>query len=146
MNNILKILLVDDSDDDTIIIKEAFSESSRLEIIKTVEDGSQAMRFLRKEGAYHDALSPEIVLLDINMPVKNGFETLQEIKKDPNLKHLPIIMLTTSKREEDILRSYEYGANSYILKPVELSEFFETVKNFEKYWTIVSKIQNRGKR
>jgi CheY-like chemotaxis protein len=134
------VLLVDDNDDDVFMVREAFSDICLLNIIHHVEDGVKALEYLRKEGEFQKMKAPDIILLDINMPRKNGFEVLEEIKNDPSLRHIPTVILTTSKRDEDIVRSYGSGASSYIRKPVDFEKFIEVMKHFEIYWTFVSKI------
>ena len=140
----VEILLVEDNEDDMIIIQEVFADMELTAIISTVRDGEEALAYLRREGKYKVARVPDVVLLDINMPKKNGFEVLEEMKKDPRLQSLPVIMLTTSHREEDVVRSYEKGACSYIQKPVDLDRFKKLIKQFEHYWTGVSRIPNSG--
>ena len=136
----IDILVVEDNDDDIVLIQEAFAEGKLVNRISVVRDGEEAMAFLRKEGAYAGAPSPGMVLLDINMPKKNGFEVLADIKADPRLRALPVIMLTVSDREEDIVRSFEQGACSYIRKPVTLTRFIAVVKEFQLYWSLVSRV------
>jgi CheY-like chemotaxis protein len=138
--NSIDILLVEDNDDDVILIQEAFSEGKVINRITSVRDGEEAMAYLRKQGAYAKVPMPGMVLSDINMPKKNGFEMLADIKADPRLRALPVIMLTVSDREEDILRSFEQGACSYIRKPVSLTRFIAVVKQFELYWSLVSQV------
>jgi CheY-like chemotaxis protein len=136
----LAILLVDDNEDDIVIVQETFADAQLAHIMHTVRDGEEALMYLRREGPYKDVPQPGLLLLDINMPKKNGFEVMQELKGDPQLRSLPVIMLTTSDREEDIVLSYAYGAASYIRKPVDLDQFRAVVKQFEIYWTLVSRI------
>jgi CheY-like chemotaxis protein len=136
----LELLLVEDNEDDIVLIQEAFADARLLNVLNTVRDGEEALAYLRREGRYKATLRPGLVLLDINMPKKNGFEVLESMKADPHLRTLPVIMLTMSDREEDIIRSYTDGACSYIRKPVELSQFNQVVKQFELYWTLVSRI------
>lgn len=143
-NQQVEILLVEDNEDDRVIIQEVFADMELTAIINTVRDGEEALAYLRREGKYKVARVPDVVLLDINMPKKNGFEVLEEMKKDPRLQSLPVIMLTTSHREEDVVRSYTNGACSYIQKPVDLDRFKQLIKQFEHYWTGVSRIPNSG--
>lgn len=137
-NQQVEILLVEDNEDDIVIIQEVFADMKLASIVNTVRDGEEALTYLRRKGKHKVARMPDIVLLDINMPKKNGFEVLEEIKKNPRLQSLPVIMLTTSHREEDIVRSYEKGACSYIHKLVDLDQFKQLIKQFEHYWTGVS--------
>lgn len=139
----VEILLVEDNEDDIVIIQEAFGESQTLNVINTVSDGEEALTYLRREGRYKGFSLPSLVLLDINMPKKNGFEVIEAVKADPQLRSIPIIMLTMSEREEDIKRSYANGACSYIRKPVDLDQFQSVIKLFELYWTIISHLPAR---
>lgn len=132
----IKILLVDDNDDDVFMIKSLFEDVHLLNILDCVEDGEKAIEYLNRE----ELETPGLILLDVNMPIKGGLEVLKEIKQNEKLKHIPVIMLTTSNREEDIMQSYESGASSYIRKPVDFSYFAKVIKGFEVYWTLVSKL------
>ena len=136
----VEILLVEDNEDDAIIIQEVFADMSLTTLINVVRDGEETLAYLQRQGKYKVVRMPDIVLLDINMPKKNGFEVLEAIKKDPRLQSLPVIMLTTSHREEDIVRSYAKGACSYIHKLVDLDQFKHCIKQFEQYWTGISRI------
>jgi CheY-like chemotaxis protein len=136
----IEILLVEDNEDDIILVEEAFAGARMMNVINNVRDGEAALAYLRQEGPYKNAVRPGLILLDINMPKKNGFEVLEAIKANPQLQPLPVIILTTSEREEDVVRSYVYGACSYIRKPVSLERFIDVVKQFEVYWTLVSRI------
>jgi chemotaxis family two-component system response regulator Rcp1 len=136
----IEILLVEDSPGDARLTREAFKDSKVLNNLHLVKDGVEAMDFLRKEGQHADAIRPDLILLDLNLPKKNGMEVLAEIKADPNLKRIPVIILTVSKAEEDILRSYNLHANCYITKPIELSKFFEAVKGIEDFWLAIVKL------
>ena len=140
--NSIDILVVEDNDDDVVLIQAAFSEGKVINRLVFVPDGEEAMTYLHKQGDYATAPMPGMVLLDINMPKKNGFEVLADIKADPRLRALPVAMLTVSDREEDIVRSFEQGACSYIRKPVSLTRFIAVVKQFELYWSLVSKVPN----
>lgn len=136
----VEILLVEDNEDDIVIVQEAFADAKLVNVINMVRDGEEALTYLRREGPYKVARQPGLILLDINMPKKNGFEVMQAMKADPRLRSLPVVMLTMSEREEDILRSYTGGACSYIRKPVDLNQFHAAIKQFEVYWTMVSRI------
>lgn len=140
MSKSIDILVVEDNEDDVILIREAFAEGKMVNSITVVADGEEAMAYLQHQGRYADATLPGIVLLDINMPKKNGFEVLADIKADQRLRPLPVVMLTVSEREEDVIRSFEGGACSYIRKPVTLTRFVAVVKEFELYWSLVSTI------
>ena len=139
-NQPVEILLVEDNEDDAVIIQEVFSDMRLATLINVVRDGEEALAYLQRNGKYKVVRMPDIVLLDINMPKKNGFEVLEAIKKDPRLHSLPVIMLTTSHREEDIVRSYAKGACSYIHKLVDLDQFKHLILQFEHYWTGISRI------
>jgi CheY-like chemotaxis protein len=139
---LIKILLAEDNDDDIVMIKDAFARSKIINSFDVVKNGEEALGFLRKEGRYAGKDRPGLILLDINMPKKNGFEVLEAIKKDPRFDYIPVIMLTTSEREEDIVKSYKEGACSYITKPVNFSNFTKVIEQFALYWALVSKIPN----
>ena len=140
MSESVELLLVEDNEDDVVLIEEAFVEAKMMNVIFKVRDGEEALAYLRQEGQYKHMRRPGLVLLDINMPKKNGFEVLQDMKADPLLQSLPVVILTTSDREDDIVRSYADGACSYIRKPMTLQQFAQAVKDFELYWTMVSRL------
>ena len=141
-NQPVQILLVEDNEDDVIMTMESFEEVNLTNVVNVVQDGEEAMAYLQRRGKYENVLLPGLVLLDINMPKKNGFEVLQEMKADPTLRHIPVIMLTTSDREEDIVKSYANGACSFIPKPVGFDNFIKVAKQFSLYWALVSRIPN----
>ena len=133
----IKILIADDDSEDSMMIKEAFQEGHLANNISFVEDGEELMDYLQHKGKYSDPSSaplPGLILLDLNMPRKDGREALQEIKADVKLKSIPVVILTTSKAEEDVLRSYNLGVNSFITKPVTFAALCEVVQTIEKYW------------
>ncbi len=134
----VEILLVDDNDDDIVLLEESFRDSKFLNILHVVHDGEEALEYLRREGKYRTARTPGLVLLDINMPKMNGFEVLKSMKSDPLLRTIPVVMLTTSTRDEDIARSYDGGACSFVSKPVSFEKLKEVIKQFTLYWTLVS--------
>ena len=136
----IEVLIVDDSEDDVVLLKEAFSDCPMVEFIGEVEDGEEALRFLRREGAFKNSRRPGLVLMDINMPRKNGFEVLSEMRSDSSLSNVPVVMLTTSKQESDILRAYEGGACSFIAKPVSFDTMKSIARQFALYWTLVADI------
>lgn len=136
----IEILIVDDSEDDVILLKEAFSDCPMVEFVGAVEDGEQALQFLRREGVFGNARRPGLVLMDINMPRKNGFEVLTEMRSDVLLSNVPVVMLTTSKQESDILRAYEGGACSFIAKPVSFDTMKSVARQFALYWTTVADV------
>jgi CheY-like chemotaxis protein len=134
----LDILVVDDNDDDVLLLQESLRDQPAVNLLHAARDGEEAMAFLRREGPYAGAVRPGLVLLDINMPKRNGFEVLQEMKSDPLLRTIPVVMLTTSTRDEDIARSYDGGACSFVSKPVSFEKLKEVIKQFTLYWTLVS--------
>jgi len=142
----LEILLVEDNPGDVRLTREAMKEGKVLDQLNVVMDGVEAMAYLRTEGKYKDATRPDLVLLDLNLPKKNGREVLQEIKEDPDLKRIPVVVLTISKNEQDILRSYDLHANCYIRKPVDLEQFMSVVKAVEDFWFTVVKLPPNGER
>ena len=139
-NQQVEILLVEDNEDDIVIIQEVFADMKLATIVDTVRDGEEALAYLQRKGKYKVARMPTLVLLDINMPRMNGYEVLERMKKKPSLQSLPVIMLTMSQREEDVVRAYASGACSFIYKSVGLDQFRERLKHFEHYWTGVSQV------
>lgn len=134
----MKILLVEDNPADVRFTQEAFREAKVLNTLFVVPDGVEAMEFLRQEGKYANAERPDVILLDLNLPRKNGYEVLEEVKEDPRLKRIPIVILTTSEAEQDVLKTYNLHANCYITKPVGLDQFIDVVQTIENFWfTIV---------
>lgn len=136
----LEILLVEDNEDDILLEQEAIVEAKLINLMYVVRDGEEAMAYLRREGKYQNAQLPGLILLDINMPKKNGFEVLNEIKTDPALMHIPIVMLTTSDSESDIVKSYAKGACSFITKPMDFNKFGEVIQQFALYWALVARV------
>ena len=135
----IEILLVEDSPSDAQLAIEALQAAKIANRLSHVEDGVQAMQFLRREGLYREALRPDLILLDLNLPRKDGREVLEELKQDPELRMIPVVVLTTSRSEQDVLRSYKLHANCYISKPVDFSQFMEVVRSIEYFWlTIVT--------
>lgn len=134
----IEILLVDDNDDDVVLLEESFRDSKFLNLMQIVRDGEEAIRYLQRRAPYESARTPGLVLLDINMPKMNGFEVLRTMKSDPLLRTIPVVMLTTSTRDEDIARSYDGGACSFVSKPVSFEKLKEVIKQFTLYWTLVS--------
>jgi two-component system, chemotaxis family, response regulator Rcp1 len=130
----VEILLVEDSPTDVLLAKEAFEYSKIVKNLHTAADGVEAMAFLRREGKYKDAPCPGLILLDLNLPRKDGREVLAEIKTDELLKRIPVVVLTTSKSEADVLQAYGLHANCYIVKPVDFEKFAEVVKHIENFW------------
>lgn len=130
----IEILLVEDDAGDIDLTKEAFSESRFAVNLNVIRNGEDALAYLRREVPYHQASTPDLILLDLNMPRKNGFEVLREIKIDQDLAHLSVIVMTTSQTEEDILISYALGANLYLSKPFGIDEFAHVVRSIEDFW------------
>jgi two-component system, chemotaxis family, response regulator Rcp1 len=133
----VEILLVEDSPTDVLIAREALEEARLINTIHVAEDGVQALEFLRKQGRFAEAPRPDLILLDLNLPRKNGREVLAEIKADDDLKKIPVVVLTTSSAEEDILRSYNLHANCYVVKPVEFDNFVKAVQSIRQFWLSV---------
>ncbi|MCW8108251.1 response regulator [Alteromonas ponticola] len=133
----INILMADDDEDDRLLTIDALKESRVLNNLYCVEDGVELLEFLRREGKYSDPKDsprPSLVLLDLNMPRKDGREALEEMKKDPALRSIPVVILTTSKEEEDMLRGYDLGCASYITKPVNFEGLVELMRALGKYW------------
>lgn len=130
----IEILLVEDSPTDAMMTREAFEYSKLINHLHLVEDGVEAIKFLRKEQKYASAPRPDLILLDLNLPKKSGKEVLQEIKTDQELISIPVVVLSTSKAEEDILKSYGLCANCYIIKPVEFDKLVEVIKILNNFW------------
>lgn len=136
----IEILLVEDNPGDVRLTREIFKAARIRNIIHTVEDGVEAMEYLRNQGKYADEARPDLILLDLNLPRKDGREVLAEIKSDDELKRIPIVVLTISKAEEDILKTYSLHANCYITKPVDLDQFIKVVASIEDFWLSVVKL------
>ena len=138
--NAIDVLLVDDDPGDTLMIREAFADNKVRNELVCVSDGVEAMRYLRREGEYASALRPDLILLDLNLPRKDGREVLAEIKGDPALSTIPVVVLTTSHAEEDVLRSYQLHANAYVTKPVDFERFIEVVRQIDEFFVTVVKL------
>lgn len=138
-----EILLVEDSPADIVLTREIFAESRILANLHVVEDGQAALDFLRRAKGFEDALRPDLILLDLNLPKKNGIEVLREIKDDPELRAIPVVMLTTSNDELDVLASYDRYANSYITKPIDFEQFTQVVHTLEDFWFSVVRLPKR---
>jgi chemotaxis family two-component system response regulator Rcp1 len=133
----IEILLVEDSPSDATLTIEALQRGKVANKLNLVEDGEAAIAYLRRQGKYSKATRPDLIMLDLNLPKKDGREVLQEIKNDPDLKIIPIIVLTTSSSDKDVLQSYRLNANCYITKPVDFAHFIEVVKSIENFWLTV---------
>jgi len=136
----IEVLLVEDNAGDVRLTQEALKEGKILCNLTVARDGVEAMEFLHQEGNYANSTCPDLILLDLNMPRKDGRAVLQEIKNDPQLMRIPVVILTTSEAEEDILGSYGLHANCYITKPVDMEQFIKVVKLIEEFWFVVAKL------
>jgi CheY-like chemotaxis protein len=141
----VEILLVEDNPGDVRLTIEIFKETKVANKITAVVDGVEAMAYLRREGKYAGAVRPGLILLDLNLPRKDGREVLRELKQDEDLKTIPVVILTTSRAEEDILKSYNLHANCYITKPVDLSQFMKVVGSIEEFWLTVVRLPPGGR-
>jgi CheY-like chemotaxis protein len=138
--NTVKILLVEDNEGDILLTREALEEAKIMIKLKVVKDGKEAIDFLNKQGKYTAVQLPDLILLDVNLPKKNGHEVLKYIKETDGLKHIPVIMLTTSSSEKDINESYNNHVNCYITKPVEVDDFLSIVATIENFWISIVKL------
>jgi two-component system, chemotaxis family, response regulator Rcp1 len=136
----IELLLVEDSEPDVRLTMEALREAKVKNRLWVVEDGVEAMAFLRQQDGHAEAPRPDIILLDLNLPRMDGREVLRQIKNDDSLKRIPVVVLTTSKSEEDVLRAYDLHANCYITKPVDFTRFMEVVRSIEDFWLTVVKL------
>ena len=139
---VINVLLVEDDPGDVLMTREAFEEylHNRLDV---VSDGSEAISYLRREGEYADAPRPDLILLDLNLPRRDGREVLAEIKADDSLRHIPVIVLTTSRADEDVLRSYQLHANAYVTKPVDFDRFIDVVRQIDDFFVSVVRLPGR---
>lgn len=139
-NRPFRVLLVEDNPADVLLTEEAF-KGEQLEIeMRAVEDGEDALAFLRREGEYREAPSPHMILLDLNLPRKDGREVLQELKEDPLLRHIPVVILSSSQAERDVVESYRLHANSYVSKPVDMGEFSQVMQAIDAFWMKVARV------
>jgi chemotaxis family two-component system response regulator Rcp1 len=134
------ILLIEDSEADVRLTREVLKDSKLKVSLEVVNDGVEAIRFLKGEGKNRNSIRPDLILLDLNLPKKDGKEVLKEIKEDDDLKRIPVVILTVSKNEEDILKSYNLGANCFITKPVDLEQFIIVVNSIEDFWFTIVKL------
>ena len=139
----IDVLLVEDDPADVLLIEEAFADNKVRNRLHVVSDGVEAIEFLRKRDAHAQAPTPDLVLLDLNLPRKDGREVLAEIKADEDLRQIPVVVLTTSKAEEDVLRSYKLHANAYVTKPVDFDRFIEVVRQIDEFFVTVVKLPSR---
>jgi two-component system response regulator len=139
----IEILLVEDDPGDVLITREALEHSKLVNNLHTVGNGEEALAFLRQEGEFVDAVRPDLVLLDLNLPRRDGREVLAEVKGDPDLRRIPIVVLTTSQAEEDIVRSYDLHANAYVTKPVDFEQFVHVVRQVDEFFFTVVRLPDR---
>jgi len=139
-SKVVDILLVEDNPGDVRLAQEALKESKVRNKLYVTEDGVQALEFLRQQGVYAGAPRPDLILLDLNLPRKSGREVLAEIKTDENLKRIPVVVLTVSKAEEDVIRCYSHHANCYITKPLDFNQFMEVTKAIDNFWLTIVKL------
>ncbi len=140
----IRILLVEDNQGDIRLTKEALKESKLLIKLEVVTDGVEALKFLHKEGKYSDKETPDLILLDLNLPKKNGRQVLAEIKADETLKIIPVVILTTSRNEEDVLATYGLHANCYVNKPLDLDQFLKIVEKIEEFWLTIVRLPKKN--
>jgi len=138
--NPINILLVEDNEPDVVLTREAFKEAKISNALYVVEDGVEALAFLRRQGKHADAPRPDLILLDLNLPRKDGRAVLQEIKSDPALASIPVVILTTSNDEKDVVRAYTSHANCYIVKPIDFLQFLSVVRTIEGFWLTVVRL------
>jgi CheY-like chemotaxis protein len=138
----IEILLVEDNPGDVRLTKESLYDAKVHNNMIVASDGLEAMACLRREGQYANAARPDLVLLDLNLPRMNGFEVLDAIKEDPDLKRIPVVVLTTSQAEQDIIHSYNLYANAFVTKPVDLEQFIKVIKSIEGFWLEIVKLPN----
>jgi CheY-like chemotaxis protein len=138
--DVIDILLVEDDDGDVLMTREAFEYHKIRNRLHVVNDGEKALQFLRHQGPYGDAPRPGLILLDLNLPRKDGMEVLADLKADPELCVIPVVVLTTSEAEEDILRSYSLHANAYVTKPADFSRFVEVIRQIDEFFVTVVKL------
>jgi CheY-like chemotaxis protein len=144
MAELISVLLVEDDPGDVLLIKEALAEQKVGNRLSVVSDGVEAMQYVRGEGEYEDCERPGLILLDLNLPRKSGAEVLEEIKSDPKLSTIPVIVLTTSEAEEDVIRSYRTHANAYITKPVDFERFRQIVQQIDDFFLGIVKLPTRA--
>lgn len=138
--NRFEVLLVEDNPGDVYLTQEAFREGHLALRLAVVEDGEQALQYLRREMPFEDATRPDLVLMDLNLPKKDGRELLAELKQDPDLRHIPVIILTTSQSHQDIWRAYKLHANCYLTKPIEVDDFLRKIRSVEDFWLTIARL------
>jgi two-component system, chemotaxis family, response regulator Rcp1 len=137
---VAEILLVEDNPVDVMVAEDALTEAKMSNKVHVAEDGEEALDFLHRRGKYVDAPRPDLILLDLNLPKKSGTDVLAEIKQDPNLLDIPVVILTTSEADKDVLTSYSLHANCFITKPVDMKQFTEVIKSIEDFWFTIVKL------
>ena len=142
----IEILLVEDNPGDVRLTREVFKDAKIRNTIHSVVDGVEAIDYLRNKGKFADAVRPDLILLDLNLPRMDGREVLSEIKSDDDLKRIPVVVLTISKADEDVLKSYDLHANCFITKPVDLDQFIKVVKSVEGFWLTIVRLPPNGKK
>ena len=140
----IEVLLVEDDPGDVLMTQEAFEEHKVGNRLTVVSDGAEALAYLRREGQYAEAVRPDLILLDLNLPRRDGREVLEEIKKDADLCQIPVVVLTTSQADEDIVRSYQLHANAYVTKPVDFERFISVIRQIDEFFVSVVKLPPRG--
>lgn len=144
LGQMIEILLVEDNPGDVRLTQEALKEAKVSNRMNVVVDGEEALQYVRRQGRFNDAVRPDLILLDLNLPKKDGREVLTEIKSDPQLRSIPIVVLTTSNAELDIMRAYDLHANCYITKPVDLDQFLHVVREIESFWLTLVMLPTRA--
>jgi two-component system, chemotaxis family, response regulator Rcp1 len=140
---IVDILVVEDNSGDALLIKEVLKSSKIYNSLNIVKDGAEAMDFLHRKGKFTDVPHPDLILLDLNLPKLDGREVLAEIKSDDKLKHIPVVIMTTSQEEEDIIKSYQLHANCYVTKPINLDQFIKVIESIEDFWFSLVKLPGK---
>lgn len=146
MGNRVEILLVEDNPGDVLLTREALADAKVLSQLHVVGDGIEASQFLKRQSPYENAIRPDLILLDLNLPRKNGSELLAEIKEDEDLKLIPVVILTTSEAEEDVLQTYKLHANAYVTKPVGMAQFIQIVRAIDDFWFTIVKLPPSAQR
>jgi two-component system, chemotaxis family, response regulator Rcp1 len=143
-DSIVEILLVEDNEADIRLTRESIKEAKIHNNLYVTRDGEEAIEFLYKKGNYKEAVTPDLILLDLNLPKKDGREVLKEIKNDKTLSHIPVVILTTSEAEKDIIKSYKLHANCYVTKPMGIDQFVEVIKAIENFWFTIVKLPSEA--
>ncbi|MEM9819889.1 MAG: response regulator [Bacteroidota bacterium] len=143
MEEVIEILLIEDNEGDIVLTKKAFEDGKIRNNLNVCRDGQEGLDYLFRRGEYHDSVTPDLILLDLNMPKLGGREVLERIKNDERLSSIPVVILTTSEDETDILKSYQLHANSYVKKPVDFFQFVDVVREIQSYWFTIVKIPSK---